>query len=107
MSKMAIVDENGKYKTEDGSLKVVQSEHPVHKARVAIALDKGAWLYAPANGHSLGVYTTQRATQQKVEEFQKMAKLYLAPYGPQVVGRFIKRGELSLEINITRETING
>lgn len=105
MSSMTIVDENGNFKVLDGTLKPVDSVHPVHKARVAVALPKGSWLHAPDQGHDLTGYAKQRATPEKVEEFQKLLKLYLTPYGPEVTHLFIRRGQLSLQINITRETL--
>jgi hypothetical protein len=103
--KMTIIDEYGNFKVEAGTLKPVESAHPVHKARIAVALPKGAWLHAPDEGHELASYAQSKATPEKVEEFQKLLKLYLTRYGQQVTGLFIKRGQLSLEINITRETL--
>lgn len=107
MSKMAVVDELGRFLVDEGTLKVMESAHPVYKARIAIALDKGAWLHAPTKGHELAVYAQRRASVSKLEEFEKSAKLYLAPYGPEVVERMIRRGQLSFNLNITKETING
>ena len=105
MSLMTIVDENGNLKVLDGTLKSVESAHPVHKARVAIALPKNTWLHAPDQGHELTPYAQQKATPEKVEEFQKLLKLYLNQYGPQVTGLFFRRGQLSLEVKITKETL--
>lgn len=104
---MTIVDENGKFKVLEGTLKTVENIHPVYKARIALALPKGAWLHAPDSGHELSIYAQSKATPEKVEEFQKSAKLYLTPYGPQVTNVFVNRGLLSLQINITRETLGG
>lgn len=107
MSKMLIVDKDGFIVTDAGTLKPTESEHPVWKARNAVALDKGGWLYAPEKGHELKIYSQKKQTLDKAEEFQKAAVLYLQPYGPDVVSRLIKRGEASFNINITRETVNG
>jgi hypothetical protein len=105
MSKMPIIDELGRFRVIEGTLKPIESEHPVYKARIAVAIDKGSWLHAPATGHTLGVYAKGKATAQKSDEFQKSAALYLAPYGPEVIGRLVKRGELSIAFRITRETL--
>ena len=107
MSKMFIVDKDGFITTDQGTLKPTESAHPVWKARNAIALDKGSWLYAPEKGHELGIYANKKQTSDKAEEFQKAAVLYLQPYGPDVISRLIKSGEASFNIDITRETING
>lgn len=107
MSKMSVIDEHGNFKVESHSLKTIEEAHPVWKARIAIALPKGEWLYAPTKGHDLAIYQTQKETPAKVEEFQKNVRLYLAPYGPDITSRFISRGRLSLQVLITKETLNG
>lgn len=104
---MKYVDENGRFVVTPNTLKAEQSEHPVHKARVAVALGLNSWLHAPNEGHTLGVYAQSKATDEKSDEFQKVLKLYLAKYGPEVTQRFISRGKLQMQVLITRETING
>ena len=104
---MPIIDENGLIVVENGSLKASESNHPVFKARNAIALPKGGWLYAPENGHELTQFDTAKATSSKAEEFEKTALLYLQKYGPEVAAKLIKRGEAAFSFNITKETING
>lgn len=104
---MRVIDEQGKFKVEDGTLKGVDSPHPVWKARIALALPQGEWLHAPLKGHNLNVYKQAKASKEKVEEFQKSVNLYLTPYGPEVLSRFIARGSLSLQVMITKETLNG
>ena len=106
MSKMTIIDENGFFKVDPGTLKTIESNHPAYKARIALALPRGDWLYAPTKGHDLKPYQNAKASKPKIEEFQKSVKLYLAPYGPDVVSRFTARGSLSLQVLITKETIN-
>lgn len=100
MSKMPIIDGSGNYVTTNGSLSPKQSTHPAFKARVAIALPLGEWLYAPTSGHSLKPYLKQKATPDKVQEFQKSARLYLKPYGPTVTDVFIGRGALEIDFTI-------
>jgi hypothetical protein len=107
MSKMSVIDENGLFKVEPGTLKTVDEAHPVWKARIALALPKGQWLFAPTKGHDLVTYQTVKESATKVEEFQKSVRLYLAPYGPEVVSRFTARGSLTLQLKITKETLNG
>ena len=107
MSKMMIVDGDGKIAVADNTLNPVLSDHPVFKARNALALPQGDWLYAPKSGHALKPYSRRHATPTVVEEFQKVVRLYLAPYGPEVTNRFITRGALSLQLNITKETVSG
>lgn len=106
MSSMPIIDENGQIKVEAGTLQVIQSEHPVYKARNAIALPQGSWLYAPESGHDLDQYKQKKGSLSNAEEFQKSALLYLKPYGAEVAGRLIKRGEASFNIEISREAEN-
>lgn len=107
MSNMRIIDENGNYEREGTTLKPKVSNHPVHKARVAVALGQGSWLYFPDEGHGLAVYAQAKASDMRKDEFEKVLKLYLQKYGAETVDRFIKRGILSLRLNITKETING
>lgn len=107
MSKMKIVDEFGRFEVETNTLKTKQSIHPVYKARVAIALGKGSWLHAPSEGHGLAVYGQRKATDQKLDEFMKVLKLYLSKYGPEVMQQYSERSKVQALINITRETING
>ncbi len=107
MSKMPIVNSLGLIEVVNNSLTASESEHPVWKARNAIALEKGKWLYAPEKGHELGVYARDKQTPEKAEEFAKSAALYLKGYGPQVVETLVSRGAAEFKINITKETING
>jgi hypothetical protein len=107
MSAMDTVDENGRINVTDGSLTPIESDHPVWKARNALALGQGQWLYAPLNGHDLAKYENVKATESKIQEFEKTVQFYLQSYGPQVQDRFAKRGALSIKTLITRETISG
>lgn len=107
MSSMPIVDENGLIALEENSLEPKESAHPVWKARNALALPKGGWLYAPNEGHELEPFTRAKATQANAEEFEKTALLYLQEYGPEVASKLIKRGEAAFSIEITKETLNG
>jgi hypothetical protein len=107
MSAMDTIDENGKIRVDEGSMQPIQSEHPVWKARNALALGKGKWLYAPNNGHDLAVYERAKATDSKIQEFEKTVVFYLDSYGPEVTSRFTGRGKLSIQALITRETLGG
>lgn len=107
MSKMKIVDEFGRFEVESNTLKAKLSVHPVYKARVALALGKGTWLHAPSEGHGLAIYGQRKATDQKLDEFMKVLKLYLSKYGPEVVNQYSTRSNIQALINITRETTNG
>jgi hypothetical protein len=102
-----IVDDKGNYALSEGTLLPLTSDNPVYKARIALALPVGKWLYAPAVGHTLDVYRTRKASSATVEEFQKTLKFYLQPYGPVVTNTFVTRGTLKQSINITKETLNG
>ena len=104
--KMSIVNEDGLIATEPNTLKPRQDAHPVWKARNAIALSKGKWLYAPDKGHDLDQYANQKCTIDKIDEFEKSVRFYLSPYGPEITDRIINRGTLGLSINITKETLN-
>jgi len=104
---MIIIDENGEFSLEVGTLNPITSDHPVFKARIALGLPLGEWLYAPTNGHQLEQYRRAHASDAKKEEFLKNVKLYLKPYGPEVIARYTARGALSLNLKITKETLNG
>jgi hypothetical protein len=106
-TKMFIVDELGLIKTEPNSIKPIESDHPVWKARNSLALGRGEWLYAPDEGHGFINYRNQKATSAKIEGFQKEVALYLEPYGPEVVDRILSRGTSGTSIKITKETISG
>jgi hypothetical protein len=106
MSETFKIDESGKIIVNDGTLMPEMSAHPVWKARVSLALPKSKWLYAPDNGHELDKYQNMKASEQRIQEFEKEVKFYLQPYGPQTVDRFTSRGAFSIETLITRETIS-
>ena len=100
---MMIIDENGTIELLDGTLKPIESVDPVYKARNALGLPLGEWLYAPDTGHNLNAYKTVKATPAKMEEFTKAVRLYLAPYGDQIVSRYLNRGQISLSLDITKD----
>jgi hypothetical protein len=104
---MIIVDENGNYKLVDGSLKPVTSEHPVHKARIALGLPIGEWLFAPTVGHDLKQYKNVKASESMKSEFQKSVALYLKDFGPDVVSVFTDRGVLTEKLEIREDALNG
>jgi hypothetical protein len=100
---MIIVDSDGNFEVEPGTLKPIVSTNPVYGARMALGLPQGEWLYAPADvGHTLSNYKRVKATPAKTEEFQKAVKLYLAPYGDDVISRYLTRGNIILDLNITK-----
>jgi len=101
------IDVDGKIIVDEGTLNPKSSEHPVWLARVALALNKGDWLYAPNSGHELKRFNNVKATESKIQEFEKEVKFYLSPYGPQITDRFTSRGVSSIQALITRETISG
>lgn len=98
-----IIDEDGLIQLESQTLKPVDSKDPVYKARNALGLPYGSWLYAPTTGHNLEAYKNAKATQSKLEEFTKSLKLYLAPYGDQVTSRYLQRGKINLALDITKD----
>lgn len=100
---MMIIDEDGLIQLEDQTLKTVESKDPVYKARNALGLPYGSWLYAPTTGHNLEAYKTAKATPAKMEEFTKAVRLYLAPYGDKVTSRYLSRGQISLSLDITKD----
>ena len=99
---MIVVNEAGEFQVEDGTLKPVVSNNPVYGARMALGLPLGEWLFAPTQGHTLANYRNVKATPAKIEEFQKAVKLYLAPYGDEVISRYLQRGQIDLNLNITK-----
>ena len=106
MSSMPIVDEDGKIVVKTGSLTPDESDNPVYKARNDVALPASSWLYGPERGHNLTRFQNAKQSPSSAQEFEKEAVFYLKDYGPSVAKRFIKRGEASFSINITKETIN-
>lgn len=103
---MNIIDSNGEYVYVDGTKMLASSDHPVFKARIEVALPKGAWLYAPNAGHELTRFQRQAKTNAKVEEFQKELKLYLKPYGPVVTDRLLARDAVSMNLQIAEDALN-
>lgn len=103
---MFTVNEDGMIKRDGATLKLLVDEHPVWKARNALALGVGEWLYAPQRGHTFAQFKNVHASEDKIEEFQKVVRQYLVPYGPEITERYIERGQVGLSINITRETLN-
>lgn len=103
---MPVVDENGLFLTKPGTLNVIELDNPVYRARIAIALPINRWLYAPASGHTLDQYKNVKASAVNQDLFEKSLRLYLSPYGPDVVGRFTSRGNSQLQIVVTKETLN-
>lgn len=99
-----IVDQFGQFQLLNDSLKPAESEAPIYRARVAMALPKGKWLYGPEQGHELDAYKRVKMTDAKREEFQKMLTSYLDPYGPDVVDRLVKRGEFQIQLQVQGES---
>ena len=107
MSDVAIIDQSGLIKVVDNTIKPIKGDNPAYRARIALALPLGGWLFAPTAGHSLNQFKTVKASPSNVENFQKAARLYLDPYGPQVVSRYLARGVEALTVDVSKETIYG
>lgn len=107
MSYMPVVDSDGNFEVDSGTLSPILDNNPAYKARIAVGLPIGSWLHAPASGHDLDTYKKQKATESKIIEFQKALVLYLQPYGPQIADRFAARGTIGLRVRVTKETISG
>lgn len=103
---MNIINADGEYEIVPGTQSLKQSDHPVYKARIDIALGRGAWLCAPTEGHDLGRFARVRQTEEKIQEFQKEVAFYLSKYGPSVSDVFSKRGSLTFDLKIAKDALN-
>lgn len=104
---MIIVDEEGNYALDPGTLRPLTSNHPVYKARIALGLPIGEWLFAPTTGHDLNNYQRAQASNKKTLEFQKSVALYLKDFGPEVVNVFTARGVFTESLEIAEGALNG
>lgn len=107
MSAVSVIDSNGLIVVTPGTVQAVRVDNPAYRARIALALPVGAWLCAPSAGHSLDQFKNVKASDSNRENYMKSAKKYLAPYGPDVISRFIERGVEGLTIQVSQETIYG
>lgn len=107
MSKVSVIDSHGLIVRQPNSLQPVKADNPAYRARIALALPQGAWLYAPTAGHTLDQFKKAKTTDASRENFGKIAKLYLAPYGAQVTSIYLARGIEALTVTVSKETIFG
>jgi hypothetical protein len=107
MRPMLIINGEGEYEYEEGTRQLKASEHPVYEARIDLALGRGSWLYAPAEGHDLEKYAQAKQSAAKIDEFQKDLAYYLDRYDPRVADLLGKRGAVSLNLEIAAEALDG
>ena len=104
---MAIINSDGNYVMQDGTLTIKQSKHPVYKARIDLALGKNTWLYAPSSGHDLEKYKNEHESSAKIQEFQKELAFYLSKYSPDVTDLLINRGAVNIQLQIDENVLSG
>lgn len=104
---MIIVDGNGNIQTLPGTLVPAQSDHPVYKARIAVALGIGAWALAATSGQNLARFKNKKASASNVDEFNKELKSYLAPYGATLVSQVQSRQFTEADFNVPKGVLNG
>ncbi len=103
---MNIINSDGEYEMVSGTQTPKQSDHPVYKARIDLALSRGSWLCAPTQGHDLGRFTRVRQTEEKAQEFQKEVAFYLKKYGPETVDLLTQRGAVTLDLKIAKDALD-
>jgi hypothetical protein len=103
---MIVINQNGQYAFQPGTKLPLTATHPVYRARVAIALPQGAWLYAPAAGHHLSRFARVKQTQAQVDAFQKELLQYLSVYPAHQISRLIAREGVSLNLEIAEGALN-
>jgi len=107
MSNIAIIDPNGLIEVTPGTIKAIKGDNPAYRARIAIALPLNTWLYALGSGHQLNQFKNVKASQSNLQNFQKVATLYLKPYGAVVTDTYLARGVEGLTLQVDQETIYG
>lgn len=107
MSEVQVIDPNGFVEVIPGTVKPIKGDNPAYRARIALALPVNTWLYAPGSGHNLKQFDIAKASDSNKENFIKSVKLYLAPYGPSVISRYIARGLAGITTEVTKQTIYG
>lgn len=103
---MKVIDESGNYKLKPLTRTPESSEHPVHQARIEMALGKGAWLFAPNRGHQLKKFQNMDQTQGNQESFQKELLLYLEKYSPEVSETFVGRSLVDMNLTIDKDALD-
>lgn len=103
---MMIVDTQGRYSMIEGTRRPKNSEHPVHQARIEMALDRGSWWFAPNQGHDLARFKRVSNSDHKREELQKEVAFYLKKYGPQVAQTFADRTTITERVVIAEDALN-
>jgi hypothetical protein len=98
-----VIDANGQYAFVPGTRTLAQSDHPVHRARIEIALPAGAWLYAPAAGHNLARFARKKQGPATLDEFRKELLLYLKDYAPDVAQILVDRDATEFDLLIAEE----
>jgi hypothetical protein len=104
---MKIINESGDYTYIDSTRTVKTSDHPVHQARIELALAQGHWAFAPNRGHQLKKFQTLDQTPSNMQSFRKELLLYLDKYSPEVQEAFGERGLVDMALNIDKEISNG
>jgi hypothetical protein len=102
---MIVIDANGEYAFEDGTRTLRTSDHPVHQARVELALPKGSWLYASDSGHELARFKNVKQSSAQIEEFQKELRFYLKKYHPEVTRILADRNAVTLNMEIKQDAL--
>lgn len=103
---MNVVGTDGDYEYVAGTRTLLSSDHPIHCARIEIALPKGEWLYAAQRGHQLKKYQTKDQTKTNMDAFEKELLLYLSKYSPEVQSALGERGAVSLDLTISEDALN-
>jgi hypothetical protein len=71
MSTISIIDENGLIEVIPGTVQAIKGDNPAYRARIALALPLGAWLYAMEEGHTLNQYSNVKASQSNFQNWKR------------------------------------
>jgi hypothetical protein len=107
MSEISIIDQNGVIEVIPGTIQAIKGDNPAYRARIALALGQGTWLYALSSGHQLNQFNNVKASQSNFQNWQKSAIQYLKPYGAIATDVFLARGVEGLTTQVNQETIYG
>lgn len=103
---MKIIDVNGNYQYRSSTRTPSESDHPIHCARIELALGVGEWLYSPGRGHQLRKYSRVDQTESNLESFRKELLLYLEKYSPDVRETLGERGVVEMDMTISKDALN-
>lgn len=107
MSAVEIIDQDGVIEVVPGTIQAITGDNPAYRARIALALGQGTWLYALSQGHQLNLYNNVKASQSNFQNWQKAVIQYLKPYGAIATDVFLARGVEALTTQVNQETIYG